>query len=126
MPHDVLLRFRHGATVKRTSSVRNSNKIPNHYIVVLDDSVVGEKACVLHLSPYVADDLAVRHRGKVDARLSTRNQWLRSGNVEADAEDHGFKDFRVAYVEEDGVMTADTTQTIRPGDLTASTNATGP
>ena len=42
---------------------KNSNKIPNHYIVVLDDSVVGEKGAY-SISRYVADDLAVRHCGK--------------------------------------------------------------
>lgn len=49
---------------QRNKLRRNSNKIPNHYIVVLDDSVVGEKGAY-SISAYVADDLAARHRGKV-------------------------------------------------------------
>jgi subtilisin family serine protease len=94
---------------------KNSNKIPNHYIVVLDDSVVGEKGAY-SISRYVADDLAVRHRGKVDRVYQHAINGFAVEMSEADAEDMT-KDFRVAYVEEDGVMTANTTQNNPPWGL---------
>src|SRR6185295_1298047 len=86
---------------------RNSHKIPNHYIVVLDDSVVGEKGAY-SISSYVADDLAARHRGKVRRVYQHALNGFAVEMSEADAEAMT-KDYRVAYVEEDGVMTANTT-----------------
>lgn len=94
---------------------RNSNKILNHYIVVLDDSVVGEKGAY-SISPYVADDLAARHRGKVQRVYQHAINGFAAEMSEADAEALS-KDFRVAYVEEDGVMTADATQNNPPWGL---------
>jgi subtilisin family serine protease len=94
---------------------RNSNKIPNHYIVVLDDSVVGEKGAY-SISPYVADDLAARHRAKVQRVYQHAINGFAAEMSEADAEAMA-KDFRVAYVEEDGVMTADATQNNPPWGL---------
>ena len=94
---------------------RNSNKIPNHYIVVLDDSVVGEKGAY-SISAYVADDLAARHRGKVQRVYQHAINGFAAEMSEADAEALS-KDFRVAYVEEDGVMTADATQNNPPWGL---------
>jgi subtilisin family serine protease len=94
---------------------KNSNKIPNHYIVVLNDSVVGEKGA-LSISPYVADDLAARHRGKVQRVYQHAINGFAVEMSEADAEAMA-KDFRVAYVEEDGVMTADVTQNNPPWGL---------
>jgi len=94
---------------------RNSNKIPNHYIVVLDDSVVGEKGAY-SISAYVADDLAARHRGKVQRVYQHAINGFAVEMSEADAEAMT-KDFRVAYVEEDGVMSADTTQNNPPWGL---------
>jgi len=94
---------------------RNSNKIPNHYIVVLDDSVVGEKGAY-SISAYVADDLAARHRGKVQRVYQHAINGFAVEMSEADAEAMT-KDFRVAYVEEDGVMSADATQNNPPGGL---------
>jgi subtilisin family serine protease len=94
---------------------RNSNKIPNHYIVVLDDLVVGEKGAY-SISAYVADDLAARHRGKVQRVYQHAINGFAVEMSEADAEALS-KDFRVAYVEEDGVMTADATQNNPPWGL---------
>lgn len=91
------------------------HKIPNHYIVVLDDSVVGEKGA-FSISPYVADDLAARHRGKVQRVYQHALNGFAVEMSEADAEAMS-KDFRVAYVEEDGVMTADVTQNNPPWGL---------
>jgi subtilisin family serine protease len=94
---------------------KNSNKIPNQYIVVLDDSVVGEKGAY-SISRYVADDLAMRHRGKVTRVYQNALNGFAAEMSEADAEAMS-KDFRVAYVEEDGVMTADVTQSNPPWGL---------
>ena len=41
---------------------KKANKIENNYIVMLDDSVVGEKGDY-SISEYVAEDLASRHKG---------------------------------------------------------------
>ncbi len=94
---------------------KNPNKIANQYIVVLDDSVVGEKGAY-SISPYVADDLAARHRGKVKRVYQHALNGFAVEMSEADAEAMA-KDFRVAYVEEDGVMTADATQNNPPWGL---------
>ncbi len=94
---------------------KNSNKIPNQYIVVLDDSVVGEKGAY-SISRYVADDLAMRHRSKVTRVYQNALNGFAAEMSEADAEAMS-KDFRVAYVEEDGVMTADVTQNNPPWGL---------
>jgi subtilisin family serine protease len=94
---------------------KNSHKIPNQYIVVLDDSVVGEKGAY-SISPYVADDLAKRHRGKVQRVYQHAINGFAVEMSEADAEALS-EDFRVAYVEEDGVMTADATQNNPPWGL---------
>lgn len=94
---------------------KHSNKIQNHYIVVLDDSVVGEKGA-FSISSYVADDLAARHRGKVQRVYQHAINGFAVEMSEADAEALS-KDFRVAYIEEDGVMTANTTQNNPPWGL---------
>ncbi|HEV7474109.1 MAG TPA: S8 family peptidase [Pyrinomonadaceae bacterium] len=94
---------------------KNANKIANQYIVVLDDAVVGEKG-IYSISSYVADDLAVRHRGKVQRVYQNALNGFAVEMSEADAEAMA-KDFRVAYVEEDGVMTANTTQNNPPWGL---------
>ena len=82
---------------------------------MLDDSVVGEKGAY-SISPYVADDLAARHRGKVKHVYQHALNGFAVEMSEADAEAMA-KDFRVAYVEEDGVMTADATQNNPPWGL---------
>jgi subtilisin family serine protease len=94
---------------------KNSNKIENSYIVMLDDSVVGEKGDY-SISSYVADDLALRHRGKVKHVYKHAINGFSIEMTEADAEALAL-DFRVALVEEDGVMTADATQTNPPWGL---------
>ena len=94
---------------------RKANKIENSYIVVLDDSVVGEKGAY-SISRYVADDLASLHGGKVKHVYKHALNGFSVEMSEADAEALS-KDFRVALVEEDGVMTADATQTNPPWGL---------
>ena len=100
---------------ERNKLHRNSNKIANHYIVVLNDSVVGEKGAY-SISPYVADDLASRHGGKVQRVYQHAINGFAVEMSEAAAEAMA-KDFRVAFVEEDGVMSANTTQNNPPWGL---------
>lgn len=94
---------------------KNSHKIENSYIVVLDDSVVGEKG-KFSISPYVASELAGTHRGKLK---HVYQNALNGFAVEMTAEDAErlSEDFRVEYVEEDGVVTLDATQTNPPWGL---------
>ncbi|HEY3040527.1 MAG TPA: S8 family peptidase [Pyrinomonadaceae bacterium] len=94
---------------------KNANKIENHYIVVLDDAVVGEKGDY-SIASYVADDLASRFHGKVKNVYKHALNGFSVEMSEADAEALSL-DFRVAFVEEDGVMTADATQTNPPWGL---------
>lgn len=94
---------------------KNANKIENSYIVMLDDAVVGEKGNY-SIAAYVADDLAARHHGKVKHVYKHAINGFSIEMSEADAEALAL-DFRVALVEEDGVMTADATQTNPPWGL---------
>ena len=94
---------------------KNANKIENSYIVVLDDSVVGERG-IFSIAPYIASELATSHRGKIKHLY----QYALNGfAVEMSAEDAErlSQDFRVKFVEEDGVVTADATQSNPPWGL---------
>ena len=94
---------------------RKPNKIANNYIVVLDDSVVGERGAY-SIAEYVASDLASSHRGKLKHVYKHALNGFAIEMSEADAEALS-QDFRVKYVEEDGVMTADATQSNPPWGL---------
>lgn len=94
---------------------KNSHKIENSYIVVLDDRVVGERGRN-SIAPYIAAELATTHRGNLK---HVYQNALNGFAVEMSAEDAErlSEDFRVAYVEEDGVVTADATQSNPPWGL---------
>jgi subtilisin family serine protease len=94
---------------------KNANKIENSYIVVLDESVVGERGR-FSIAPYIASELALTHRGKL---MRTYQHALNGFAVEMTPEDAEAlsQDFRVKYVEEDGVVTADATQSNPPWGL---------
>ncbi len=94
---------------------KTANKIENSYIVMLNDAVVGEKGAY-SISSYVADDLASRFRGKVKHVYKNAINGFSVEMSEADAEALSL-DFRVALVEEDGVVTADATQNNPPWGL---------
>src|SRR6185503_6083047 len=87
---------------------RNPNKIENNYIVVLDDSVVGEMG-TFSIAPYVASELASSHNGKLRRVYQYALNGFAVEMSEKDAERLS-QDFRVKFVEEDGVVTADATQ----------------
>src|ERR1041385_7401669 len=112
------------ATILFTSPVRsqkkdklrkNANKIENSYIVVLDDSVVGERG-LYSIAPYIASEMAATHRGKLKHIYQNA---LNGFAVEMSPEDAEAlsQDFRVKFVEEDGIVTADTTQSNPPWGL---------
>ena len=49
---------------KKDKLRRNPNKIENNYIVVLDESIIGERGR-FSIAPYVASELAATHQGKL-------------------------------------------------------------
>jgi subtilisin family serine protease len=87
---------------------RKANKIQNNYIVVLDDAVVGEKG-PYSIAPYMAKDMAGAYRGNLKQVFQ---HALNGFSVEMSEEEalRLSDDYRVKFVEEDAVMTADTTQ----------------
>jgi subtilisin family serine protease len=94
---------------------KNANKVENSYIVVLDDTIVGERGR-FSIAPYIASELALTHRGKL---MRTYQHALNGFAVEMSPEDAEALslDFRVKYVEEDGVVTLDATQSNPPWGL---------
>jgi subtilisin family serine protease len=94
---------------------RNPNKIENNYIVVLDDSIIGERGR-FSIAPYVASELAATHQGKLKHVYQHAINGFAVEMTEQQAEALS-QDFRVKYVEEDGVVTIDTTQTNPPWGL---------
>ena len=94
---------------------KNPNKIENHYIVVLDDAVVGEKGDY-SIAPYIASEMAANYKGKIKHVYKHAINGFAVEMSEAEAEALSL-DFRVKFVEEDGVVTADATQTNPPWGL---------
>jgi subtilisin family serine protease len=94
---------------------RQANKIKNSYIVVLDDSVVGEKG-FYSIAPYIASDMAANYRGNIKHIYQNAINGFAAEMSEEDAQNLS-EDFRVKFVEEDAVMTADATQTNPPWGL---------
>ena len=94
---------------------KNANKIENNYIVVLNDDVVGERGR-FSIAPYVAQEMVETHRGQ----LKHLYQHALNGfavEMSPDEAEALSQDFRVAYVEEDGVVKADATQSNPPWGL---------
>jgi subtilisin family serine protease len=94
---------------------RQPNKIQNSYIVVLDDSVVGEKG-LYSIAPYIAEDMAINYGGKLKHVYQHALNGFAADMSEEEAQKLS-EDFRVKFVEEDSVMTASTTQTNAPWGL---------
>jgi subtilisin family serine protease len=92
-----------------------SNKVENSYIVVLDDDVVGEKG-LFSIAPYIASELATTHGGKLKHVYQNALNGFAVAMTEAQAEALS-NDFRVKFVEEDGIVTADATQSNPPWGL---------
>ena len=94
---------------------RQSHKIENSYIVVLDDAVVGETGRN-SIASYIASDMAGAYKGKLKHIYQNALNGFSVEMSEADAERLS-EDFRVKFVEEDGVVTADVTQNNPPWGL---------
>lgn len=95
--------------------LKKANKIKNSYIVVLDDEVVGEKGDY-SIAPYMATDMAGIYKGKVKQVYKHAINGFSVEMPEEDAEKLS-QDYRVKFVEEDGLMTADVTQNNPPWGL---------
>jgi subtilisin family serine protease len=94
---------------------KQSHKIENSYIVVLDDEVVGETGRN-SIASYIASDMAGAYKGKLKHIYQNALNGFSVEMSEADAERLS-QDFRVKFVEEDGVVTADVTQNNPPWGL---------
>ena len=100
---------------KKDKLRKSANKIENSYIVVLDDQVVGEKG-LMSIAPYIASELATSHRGRITNVYQHALNGFAVNMSEADAEALS-QDFRVKFVEEDSIVTADATQSNPPWGL---------
>ena len=100
---------------KKDKLRKSTNKIENSYIVVLNNDVVGEQG-MFSIAPYIASELATNHHGKLKHIYQHALNGFAVEMTEAEAEALS-QDFRVAYVEEDGVVTADATQSNPPWGL---------
>lgn len=100
---------------KKSKILKNQQKVENNYIVVLNDGVVGEKGR-FSIAPYVADELALTHKGKLKHVYQNAINGFAVEMTPEEAERLS-EDFRVAYVEEDGIVTADATQSNPPWGL---------
>ncbi|HET9525657.1 MAG TPA: S8 family peptidase [Pyrinomonadaceae bacterium] len=100
---------------KKDKLRKSANKIENSYIVVLDDTVVGERG-PFSISPYIASELATSHGGRLKAVYQHALNGFAVEMTEAQAEALS-NDFRVKFVEEDSIVTADATQSNPPWGL---------
>ncbi|HEX5709278.1 MAG TPA: S8 family peptidase [Pyrinomonadaceae bacterium] len=94
---------------------KKANKVPNNYIVVLEDwaaQPAGENS----FAPFVADDLAKAHGGRIKHVYKHALQGFSVELSEAAAEALS-RDPRVKFVEEDGIVRASTTQSNPPWGL---------
>jgi subtilisin family serine protease len=87
---------------------KKAKKAPNQYIVVLDDSIVGERG-PYSIAEYVAEELASKHGGNLKQVYKHALNGFSVTMTEAQAEAVRL-DYRVKFVEEDGIVTANTTQ----------------
>jgi len=94
---------------------KNANKIENNYIVVLDDDWVGPKGR-LSIAPYIAAEMSAMHKGQLK---QVYQHAINGFSVEMTPEEAEAlsQDYRVAFVEEDGIVTADVTQSNPPWGL---------
>jgi subtilisin family serine protease len=100
---------------KKDKLRKSANKIQNSYIVVLDNDWVGEQG-MFSIAPYIASELSTNHKGKIKHVYQHAINGFAVEMTEADAEALS-QDYRVKYVEEDSVVTADATQSNPPWGL---------
>src|SRR5918993_233956 len=94
---------------------KSAKKIENNYVVVLDDSVIGERGDY-SIAGYMAEDMARTYRGKLKHVYKHAINGFSVEMSEEDAEKMA-QDYRVLFVEEDGVVTTDATQSNPPWGL---------
>ena len=94
---------------------KSAKKIENNYVVVLDDSVVGERG-EYSIAGYMAEDMARTYGGKLKHVYKHALNGFSVEMSEEDAEKMA-QDYRVLFVEEDGVVTTDATQSNPPWGL---------
>ena len=90
-----------GAGLKKGELRKSKNKVQDSYIVVLEDRVADPNA--------VADELVTKHRGRKDRVYAKAIKGFSAKLSEKDALEIA-SDSRVKYVEEDGYVSIDTTQ----------------
>ncbi|HET6979153.1 MAG TPA: S8 family peptidase [Pyrinomonadaceae bacterium] len=95
--------------------LKNKNKIENSYIVVLDDQVVGERG-LYSIAPYIAAEMSAFHNGKLKHVYQHAVNGFAVDMTPEQAEALSL-DFRVKFIEEDGIVTADATQANPPWGL---------
>jgi subtilisin family serine protease len=100
---------------KKEKLRKNTHKIENQYIVVLDDTVVGERG-PFSIAPYIANEMAGNHGGKLKHIYQNALNGFAVEMTPEQAEALS-QDFRVKFVEEDGVVQADVTQSNPPWGL---------
>jgi len=93
---------------QKNKLLRKEKKIQNQYIVVLDDSIVGERG-PYSIASYIADDMASKYGGKLKHVYKDALNGFSLEMTEAQAEALS-QDYRVKFVEEDGEVHATTTQ----------------
>ena len=94
---------------------KNKNKVENNYIVVLDDNWIGEKG-IFSIAPYIAAEMSAMHKGQLKHVYQHAINGFAVEMTPEEAEALS-NDYRVAYVEEDGLVTADATQSNPPWGL---------
>jgi len=78
---------------------KNANKIENSYIVVLDESWVGERG-KLSIAPYIAAEMSAMHKGQLKQVFQHAINGFSVQMSPEDAEALSL-DYRVAFVEEE-------------------------
>jgi subtilisin family serine protease len=94
---------------------RKQNKIANHYIVVLDDAVVGEKGRY-SIARYIASDMGTTYGGNIKHVYQDALNGF-AVEMSEQAAERLSEDFRVKFVEEDAEINIDATQTNPPWGL---------
>jgi subtilisin family serine protease len=103
------------AATKKDKIRKSQNKVENNYIVVLREDVVGETG-IFSIAQYVAEEMAATHSGKLKHIYKNALNGF-AIEMSPEAAERLADDFRVAFVEEDGIVTADATQSNPPWGL---------
>ncbi len=103
------------SAAKKDKLLKSQNKIDNNYIVVLNQDVVGETG-IYSIAQYIAEEMAATHNGKLKHVYKNALNGF-AIEMSPEAAQRLSEDFRVSFVEEDAVVTADATQSNPPWGL---------